>query len=62
MVEPSEPGVRPCMKCGWLFVSQDILRLGRCHDCKHGEDAYSPRTCSTDQVHGAVRSQYKDTS
>lgn len=62
MVEPSQPGVRPCMKCGWKFVSPDVLRVGRCHDCKQGEDAYSPRTCSTDQVHGAVGSHYKDTS
>lgn len=63
MVEPSKPGIRPCMKCGWLFVSPDRLRVGRCQDCKQGEDAYTPRTASADQVHGAVRSHYhKDTS
>lgn len=63
MVEPSKPGIRPCMKCGWLFVSPDKLRIGRCQDCKQGEQAYSPRTASVDQVNGAVKVHHtKDTS
>lgn len=55
MVEPSEPGIRRCMKCGWLFVSQDVLRIGRCSDCKQGEDTYLPRCASTVQVHNSIR-------
>mgnify|MGYP003442240178 CR=1 FL=1 len=61
MVEPSKPGIRTCMKCGWKFVSPDVLRIGRCADCKQGENAYTPRTASVAQVHGAVR-YTKDTS
>lgn len=56
MVEPSQPGIRPCMRCGWLFVSPDYIKIGRCQDCKHGEDAYTPRTASVQQVNVAVRS------
>ena len=44
MVEPSQPGVRACVKCGWLFVSQDRIRIRRCQDCKQSEDEYSPRS------------------
>jgi len=55
MVEPSQVGIRPCMKCGWKFVSPDVLRIGRCQDCKHGEHAYTPRTASVAQVHEAAR-------
>jgi predicted nucleic acid-binding Zn-ribbon protein len=44
MVEPSEPGVRKCQKCGWLFVSPDPLRVGRCSDCKGREDQYANKT------------------
>lgn len=58
MVEPSEPGVRRCMKCGWLFVSQDLIRIGRCQDCKSHEEAYSPREASSAQVHTAIRAHY----
>lgn len=63
MAEPSKVGIRRCMKCGWLFVSPDALRIGRCQDCKHGESAYTPRTASVAQVSGAVRTQFiRDTS
>ncbi len=55
MVEPSEPGVRRCMKCDWLFVSPDPLRVGRCLDCKQHEDSYQPTSASTSQVNQAVR-------
>lgn len=44
MVEPPEPGVQTCMKCGWKFVSPDPERLRRCPDCKQTEDVYQPRT------------------
>jgi len=44
MVEPSQTGVRACIKCGWLFVSQDRDRIRRCHDCKATEDEYAPRS------------------
>lgn len=55
MVKPSEPGVRKCMRCGWLFVSPDILRVARCQDCKQGDAAYSPRETSQVQVSAAIR-------
>lgn len=55
MLDPSEPGVRRCMRCGWLFVSPDRLRIRRCHDCKQGEDGYTPRTTAADPVCGPVR-------
>jgi hypothetical protein len=62
MVEPSEPGVRPCMKCGWFFVSPDPPRTGRCQDCKQAEDAYEPRTARVSQVDGAVRHFFREPS
>lgn len=43
MVEASESGIRRCMKCGWLFVSYDISRIRRCHDCKSGDNDYTPK-------------------
>lgn len=55
MVEPSEPGVRRCMKCGWLFVSPDRKRIGRCVDCKQHEEAYEPKSARIAQVNDAVR-------
>lgn len=51
MVEPSEAGVRVCMRCGWKFVSPDVLRIGRCQDCKQGEETYSTRQEHTVQLH-----------
>jgi len=59
-VEPAKPGIRQCIKCCWLFVSPDKLRVARCRDCKQGENAYSPRTASTEQLHGAIRHLMKD--
>lgn len=62
MVEPSIPGIRPCMTCGWLFVSPDRMRIGRCADCKSGREAnYSPRAVNTHAL-GAARPHHKDTS
>lgn len=43
MVEPSEPGIRHCMRCQWLFVSPDILRIRRCVDCVREEEHFSIR-------------------
>lgn len=61
--EPSKPGTRRCMKCGWFFVSPDVLRVGRCQDCTRGEDSYSPREARMAQVHGAIRCHFqRDTS
>lgn len=60
MVEPSEPGIRPCLKCGWLFVSQDILRILRCADCKKGEDDYQPRCARLTQIEGSTGITYRD--
>lgn len=60
MVEPSEPGVRACMKCGWLFVSPDPIRVGRCSDCKHNEDGYEPKSARIGQVDQAVQSHFSD--
>ena len=56
-VDPSEPGIRPCMTCGRLFVSPDALRIGRCSDCKAGE--YAPREACVAQVSGAVSSHHQ---
>jgi DNA-directed RNA polymerase subunit RPC12/RpoP len=45
MSEQPEAGVRPCMKCGWLFVSPDPERVRRCQDCKQKQEVfYQPRT------------------
>ena len=43
MVEPSQPGIRRCMRCLRLFVSQDPDRIRRCGDCKSCAEAYVPR-------------------
>lgn len=43
MVEPSEPGIRTCIRCDWLFVSPDRVRVRRCADCKLEEESFSPR-------------------
>ncbi len=59
MVEPSEPGVRRCMRCCWSFVSPDVTRVRRCPDCAHNEDPYSPREANTAQVHTAIRSHFR---
>lgn len=40
MAAPSEPGVRQCICCGWLFVTPDWERIRRCADCKHNEDTF----------------------
>lgn len=44
MVEPSQVGIRMCVKCRWLFISRDIERLRRCPDCKNSNDEYEPRS------------------
>ena len=54
MVKPSEPGIRRCMRCGWLFVSPDPARVGRCHDCKQ-DDNYQPKQAKVVQVDSAVK-------
>ena len=59
MVEPSEPGVRRCMKCGWFFVSPDPKRIGRCADCKSHEESYQPKSACVSQVYHAVRFHLK---
>lgn len=61
-VEPSKPGIRRCMRCQWLFVSPDVLRIARCQDCKQGEDSYTPRTCSTKHVDAVAPHVMRDTS
>ena len=58
MVEPAQPGIRKCLKCDWLFVSPDVLRISRCSDCKQNEDSYTPREASTSQLNAAVRAQF----
>lgn len=61
MVEPSQPGIRPCMTCGWLFVSPDRIRICRCTDCKRGDGQYSPRALNASSIGGAVTNGYKGT-
>lgn len=41
--ESSQPGIRECLKCHWLFVSPDVERIRRCEFCKKSEDEYQPR-------------------
>ena len=41
--DPDTVGIRRCMRCGWLFVSADPCRIGRCLDCKRQDDGYQPR-------------------
>lgn len=60
MVEPSRPGVRRCMRCGWLFVSPDAERIRRCADCKRGEDEYVPPTARSPQLDGLVGYNLRD--
>ena len=56
MVQPAEPGIRRCMKCGWLFVSPDRLRLWKCHDCRSHEEPLPPiREASMHGVLAAFR-------
>lgn len=63
MVEPSEVGVRKCIKCEWLFVSRDIERIRRCADCKQDEAGYSCREIRTSSSHAPQTSQTpRDTS
>ena len=59
MVEPSEPGVRRCMKCGWLFVSPDPKRVGRCADCKSHETNYETASAKIVQVEQAMNFHFK---
>lgn len=40
---PSEPGIRRCMCCQWLFVSPDVARIRRCPECTDTDD-YSPKS------------------
>lgn len=56
--EKSELGIRRCLKCDRLFVSQDVLRLRRCNDCK-SNDEYVPRTAAG--LSDAARSSSNDT-
>ncbi len=44
MVDPSEPGFRLCIKCGWLFYSPDLMRVRRCRRCKQGDRVQEPKT------------------
>lgn len=51
------------MSCGWLFVSPDRVRIGRCADCKKSDGGYSPRTGNTQRVYEAARAHHtRDTS
>lgn len=43
MVLPSEPGIRRCHCCGWLFVSPDRARMRCCKRCKRGQRTSAPR-------------------
>lgn len=52
-VEPSEPGVRRCLGCDWLFVSPDVIRIARCADCRDREDPYVPKTGTVSLPDGA---------
>jgi predicted Zn-ribbon and HTH transcriptional regulator len=61
MVEPSQPGIRKCLSCGWKFVSPDQLRIARCQDCKSQQDQYQPREVQNHQVNGAYRA-HRDNS
>jgi predicted Zn-ribbon and HTH transcriptional regulator len=58
VVEPSKVGVRKCVQCGWLFISQDVERIRRCPDCKNNDD-YMPRTANG--LNDAARSAKTDT-
>jgi len=63
MVKPSKKGIRSCMKCGWKFVSPDILRIGRCHDCQQGDAAYMPKSARVAQLNvSAYINLQKDTT
>lgn len=60
ITEASVIGIRECLKCRWLFVSQDIVRLRRCDACKKSEDEYQPRHVA--DVNGDVGLEQQDTS
>lgn len=65
MVEPSEPGIRRCAQCRWLFVSPDVLRICRCVDCKNSrkdDPEYEPRTVRMSRVDGRVSQAVRDTA
>lgn len=51
MVEPSEPGIRICLCCEWLFVSPDPIRVRRCADCKDNND-YIPKSAMIQSPRG----------
>lgn len=42
MVKPAEPGICRCIKCRWLFVSPDQVRVRKCYDCSQHEEPYAP--------------------
>lgn len=54
--EPSQPGVRQCMCCRWLFVSPDAERIRRCADCTEADD-YAPRSAKVGGSSEAVSSE-----
>ncbi len=60
ITEASVMGIRPCLKCGWDFVSLDVARIRRCDPCKKSEDEYQPRHVA-DSV-GDAGSETQDTS
>lgn len=63
MINPSQPGIRRCVACGWKFVSPDVLRIWRCQDCKRQEGTYSPKALRNHQIHlPNKQSHARDTS
>jgi len=60
MVREPTKDIRRCMKCLRLFVSPDVERVRRCHRCVRDEEAHQPRTVRLSDVHGAVKSHFKD--
>jgi len=53
MIEESRPAVALCLRCDWLFVSKDKMRLRICPDCRACSDDYVPRTASARAADGS---------
>ncbi len=64
MIRPSQPGIRLCIHCQWLFVSPDPEYIRRCKRCKHNtREEYSsePATLHMEGLSEALRHDLRET-
>lgn len=54
MAAQSEPGIRRCIACDWLFVTPDHERVRRCSDCKQTEERQQARAVRLGETLGSA--------